>query len=159
MYGDVLATVTLAETQWVQMSSRPIAKVQEIRPPADRASGHAVQFSGDDPALIAALGQHIGAALESGDTVIVVATKEHGKGLAEELRSRNIDAAAAVQAGRYIEWDAAETLAKFIVEDWPDKQKFESTIGALVRRTEAGIAPGHRLVVFGEMVALLWIQG
>ena len=109
--------------------------------------------------MIAALGQHIGAALESGDTVIVVATKEHGQGLAEELRSRNIDAAAAVQAGRYIERDAAETLAQFIVEDWPDKQKFEDTIGALVRSTEAGTAPGHRLVVFGEMVALLWTQG
>lgn len=141
------------------MGSRPTAKVQEIRPPENQTSGHAVQFYEDDAALIEALGQHIGAALEAGDTVIVVATKEHGEGLAEELRSRNVNATTAVQAGRYIELDAAEALAKFMVEDTPDRQKFEDTIGALVRNAEAGLEPGHRLVVFGEMVALLWAAG
>jgi PAS domain-containing protein len=141
------------------MGSRSIAKIQAIRPPAALASGHAVQFYEDDAALIQTLVQHIGAALELGDTVILVATKDHRKGLAKELEARGVDTAAAIKAGRYVTWDAAETLTKFIVEDWPDKQRFEDTVGALVRSAEAGVEPGHRLVIFGEMVALLWAQG
>ena len=141
------------------MESHQIAKIHEIRPPAHQSSGHAVQFYENDPALIWALGQHLGAALESGDTVIVVATKDHSEELAEELRSRNMDTAAAVNAGRYIALDAADTLASIMTGEMPDPQKFENTIGALVSRAGAGTKPGYRVVVFGEMVALLWAEG
>jgi PAS domain-containing protein len=141
-----------------EMESRQIAKIQEIRPPVNQCCGHAVQFYENDPALIWALGQHLGAALESGDTVIVVATKEHNEELAEELRLLDIDTAAAVNAGRYLEFDAVETLARIMTGERPDPQKFEDTIGTLVRRAAAGM-PGHRVVIFGEMVALLWAEG
>ena len=127
--------------------------------PIKHACRHAVQFYEHDSALIEALGRHIGTALESGDTAIVIATKAHRQGLAEELCLRKIDASAAVKAGLFIELDAAETLASFMIGGGPDKQKFQETVGALVSQAAARTKPGCRLVAFGEMVALLWAEG
>jgi PAS domain-containing protein len=136
-----------------------LQKAKSAEPPITHFCGHAVQFYEKDSALIEALGQHIGAALTSEDTAIVVATKPHLESLADELRLRKIKVLTAVKAGRLIRLDAAETLTKFMVGGGPDKDKFENTIGALVRRAESGMKPGSRLVVFGEMVALLWAEG
>ena len=128
--------------------------------PSTLDCGHAVQFYESDSALIETLGSHIGTALSSGDTVIVVATKSHRNAFgADELRLRKIDAAPAIKSGRFICLDAAETLAKFMVGGGPDKQRFDNTIGALVSGAEARTRQGHRLVVYGEMVALLWAEG
>jgi PAS domain-containing protein len=127
--------------------------------PIKHACRHAVQFYEQDSALIEALGKHIGTALESGDTAIVIATEAHRQGLAEELRLRKINTSAAVKAGRFIELDAAETLASFMIGGGPDKQKFQETIGALVSQAAARTKPGCRLAAFGEMVALLWAEG
>jgi PAS domain-containing protein len=127
--------------------------------PVKHASRHAVQFYEQDSALVEALGRHIGTALESGDTAIVIATKVHREKLAEELRIRKINVAPAIKAGLYIELDAAETLAKFMVGGGPDKQKFQEAVGALIREAATRTKPGHRLVAFGEMVALLWAEG
>lgn len=139
------------------MPDRRIAEIQIN--PVKHACRHAVQFYEHDSALIEALGQHIGTALEFGDTVIVFATKAHRDGLAEELRLRKIDVSAAIKDGLFIELDAAKTLAKFMVGGGPDKQKFQETVGALVSQAAARTKPGHRLVAFGEMVALLWAEG
>src|SRR6267142_3125834 len=139
------------------MPYRQIAEVQVHSAPD--TCRHAVQFYENDSVLLEALGQHIGTALESGDTAIVITTKAHRNGLAEELRLRKIDVSAAIKAGLFIELDAARTLVKFMVGGGPDKQKFEETVGALVRRAAARTKLGHRLVAFGEMVALLWAEG
>ncbi len=139
------------------MPDRRIAEIQIN--PVQHACRHAVQFYEHDSALIEALGQHIGTALDSGDTAIVMATKAHLNGLAEELHLRKIDVSAAIKDGLFIELDAAKALAKFMVGGGPDKQKFQETVGALVSQAAARTKPGHRLVAFGEMVALLWAEG
>jgi PAS domain-containing protein len=141
------------------MASRPIVEIQQFRPARNQDTGHAVQFYENDSALLEMLGQHIGGALEAGDTVVVVATQEHREGLAEELRLRDVNTAALTKAGRYFELDAAKALAKFMTGETPDQEKFEATIGALIGKAEARTKPGHRVVVFGEMVALLWSKG
>jgi PAS domain-containing protein len=105
------------------------------------------------------LGNQLGAALEAEDTVIIIATTKHRDGLREELAARNTDFAAATQVGRYMEFDASECLRKFMVDGVPDSKKFENAIGSIVERAEAAVKPGHRLVLFGEMVALLWAEG
>ncbi|MGZ4855818.1 MAG: MEDS domain-containing protein [Candidatus Angelobacter sp.] len=140
------------------MSSPQFSK-HEIYPPAAPPSGHAVQFYESDPSLIEVLGNQLGAALEAEDTVIVIATKKHREGLMEELAARHIDLEAAAQAGRYMEFDASECLTNFLVDGVPDRKSFENTIGSMLRRAVADVKPGHRLVLFGEMVALLWAEG
>jgi PAS domain-containing protein len=139
------------------MPGRQTAEIQIHSAP--HSCRHAVKFYEDDSTLIEALGQHIGNALESGDTAIVIATKAHRDGLAEELRLRKINVSGAIKAGLFIELDAARTLAKFMVGGGPDKKKFEETVGALVSGAAARTKPGRRLVAFGEMVALLWAEG
>jgi len=120
---------------------------------------HAVQFYENDSALVEAVAHHIGSALDAGDTTIVVATKAHRKALAEELCQRGIHLAAAREEGRYTELDASELLASFMVNGWPDKQRFAQTVGAIVAKAEAEARPEHRVAIFGEMVAVLWAAG
>jgi hypothetical protein len=137
------------------MLSRQLASVEKFRSP----SVHAAQFYETDRALIEILGQHIGPALRSGDTVRVVATKSHQKELAEELQSRKVNLAAAIHTGQYLALDAGETLAKFMVGEGPDRQKFADTIETQISRAADRTKAGKRLVIFGEMVALLWVMG
>ena len=120
--------------------------------------GHAVQFYENDSSLIQSLVRHVAPALVAGDTVIIIATGEHRQALDRELESRGIVLAAALTSQRYVVLDSAETLQKFLVEDWPDPAKFERVIGRLVEQAEAS-SRGHRLFLFGEMVARLWAEG
>ena len=89
----------------------------------------------------------------------MIATKAHCKELRQALRLRGIDLKAAIKAEKYIERDAAKTLDLFMVGGAPDRNKFHNTIGELIGRATAHKAAGKELVLFGEMVALLWAEG
>jgi PAS domain S-box-containing protein len=123
-------------------------------------SGHAVQFYGDDGAFLDSLGQSVCGALEAGDGVIVIATKTHRNGLAQRLKARGLDTAAAIERGRYVLLDATETLSKFLQEGWPDATCFADIMGKTIARARAA-AKGDDpdIFAFGEMVALLWAEG
>ncbi|HET9281400.1 MAG TPA: MEDS domain-containing protein [Candidatus Angelobacter sp.] len=121
-------------------------------------SGHDVFFYETDSALDKELDRHIGAALERGDTAIMVATKSHYRQVRKALKLRGIDLKAAIKAEKYIELDAAKTLRRFMVDGKPDRAQFHSTIGELVNRATRTVN-GKHVVVFGEMVALLWAEG
>ncbi|MGB8128538.1 MAG: MEDS domain-containing protein [Candidatus Angelobacter sp.] len=139
------------------MPNRQTAEIQVHAVP--HVCRHAVKFYEKDSELIESLGQDIGNALESGDIAIVIATNAHRDALAEELRLRKINVSAALEAGLFIQLDAAATLAQFMVGGGPDMQKFDATVGKLVSHAAARTKPGHRLVAYGEMVALLWAEG
>ena len=129
-------------------------------PGQDKHAGHVVQFYKEDSALLDGLGRFIGTALGAGDGAIVIATKEHREGLQRRLKARTLDTAAAARQGRFICIDAAETLAKFIVDGWPDAGRFAETIGEpLQRARKAAEGENPRIAAFGEMVALLWQEG
>lgn len=140
-----------------EMSTSPIARDHEH---SDLISpcGHAVQFYETEPALIDTLVQHLAPALSAGDTAFIVATPEHCQSLAQELSERGIDLADLRASSRYIELDAAATLEKIMLQGWPDAERFTSAIGTRIARAE-GLAQGRRVLVYGEMVALLWEQG
>jgi signal transduction histidine kinase len=136
----------------------------------DRNShGHVVQFYSEDQSLLETLGRLIGSALGAGDAAIAVATKSHRDRLAEQLESRGLHVASAREEGRYVPLDAAETMAEFLVDGWPDETRFADRVGGIIARARAAaenvkqsrtsliIEP--RVVVFGEMVALLWAEG
>ena len=107
-------------------------RIAEVRVhPAPRCC-HNVKFYEHDRELIETLGRHIGDALECGDTAIIITTKSHRELLDEELRLRKINVSAALKARRFIQLDAAKTLAKFMVEGEPEKKKFEDCIGSLI---------------------------
>jgi PAS domain-containing protein len=139
------------------IARRPVT-AQEIYP-AGSVPGHAVQFYESDSSLIEALAQELANALKTGDTVIMNATRKHRKALRAELALRDVDLAAAMRAGRFRELDPAECLAKFMVHGTPDKDRFESVMSGVINGAAVALKPGHRVVLFGEMVALLWAEG
>jgi signal transduction histidine kinase len=126
--------------------------------PGQRA--HTVQFYGEDISLVEELSGFIGAALGAGDAAVVIATKEHRDGLAQRLQSLGFDTAKAFEQARYVPLDAAETLAKFMLDGRPDAALFTEIIGGVLgQAAAAAVGKIPRVAAFGEMVALLWAQG
>jgi hypothetical protein len=119
-------------------------------------SEHFAQFYKSDSALNESLARFVAAGLKAGESVIVVATPEHLRELARCLAQRAVDLQAAVAEDRYITVDAEIGLASFMVQNWPDDQRFSHFVEHLIRRAAVN---NRRVRVFGEMVALLWAGG
>jgi PAS domain S-box-containing protein len=119
-----------------------------------------VQFYGDDGVLLHELNSHIGTALADGGSAIIIATAGHIDSLTHKLKSQGIDPRKAEAEGRYVALQASEVLSKFIVDRRPDRGRFSQTMGEIIARaTAASRDEKHRVVAFGEMVALLWAEG
>ncbi len=121
---------------------------------------HVVQFYSEDRFLLDEVSSFIGTALAAGSSAVVFATKGHEDILCAKLKDQGLDLAQAVAAGRYIALDASETLPQFMVGNVPDAARFFDVIGrALARAALAAQDENHRVVAFGEMVAVLWGEG
>lgn len=121
---------------------------------------HSVQFYSDDSFLLDTLSRFMGSALGAGDAGIVIATEEHRTELARRLSVRGLDLPLAVDQGRYVALDAAETLSQFMVDGWPDEKRFLDLIGGVISRARTAAAKERgRVALFGEMVAHLWAEG
>jgi excisionase family DNA binding protein len=121
-----------------------------------RGSDHFVQFYETDAFLLDTVGAFIATALRDGDTGIVIATEAHREGLVERLTAAGLDVAAHQAGGTYVALDAAETLSTFMVDGEPSPDGFMDVIGGLIEQSRAG---GRRVHAFGEMVALLAVEG
>jgi hypothetical protein len=118
------------------------------------AASHFLQFYSEDSFLIKNLAYLVPKALESGESVVLVATPSHLNSLEEKLSASALDLNGARSAGRYVTLDAAQTLSQFMVDGGPDPVRFDQAVGAVMR--EASRTSGNGFVfAFGEMVALL----
>ena len=131
-------------------------------PPADwsavGARGHAVQFYPTDGHLLDLLTRFIGTTLVTGDAGIVIATKAHRDGLEKRLMARGLDVTVARRQRRYVALDAAATLRKFTRDGRPDLRLFRDVVGGTIS-TLVARGERRRIVVFGELVAVLWAAG
>ena len=127
---------------------------------AEPNGSHSILFYEDESALLDNLSEFGGAALGSGGSCIVIATKKHRQQLADCLRARGVNVDLATSRNRYIELDAEKTLSKFLVEGWPDSELFFDVLEPEVRRAGLGSIRKSKIIVgFIEMVALLWKKG
>jgi PAS domain S-box-containing protein len=117
---------------------------------------HFVQFYIDDQVLIDSLAEYVRHGAGEGAAVIVIATGLHRQALASRLQSQGFDAAKAGECEQLILLDAERTLATFMVDGAPDRERFLASMGALFSRATRACG---RIAVFGEMVALLWKEG
>lgn len=121
-------------------------------------SGHVVQFYEQSPYLVDRVSSFIAPGLKAGEAAIVIATPEHREMIQVQLRAHGIDVTALREQGAYVDLDAAETMARFMVNGQPDRRRFVEVIGGTI--TQARPKAQFPIVrAFGEMVALLWAQG
>jgi DNA-binding NarL/FixJ family response regulator len=121
---------------------------------------HEVGFYSDDTNLLDDLTQFIGAALRTGNAAIVIATEPHRNILLPTLQAQGLDIGGAIEQGKYISLDAAQTLLTFMVNDLPDPVQFSKLFWNLIAKTAQAAKEGRaRVSVFGECAHLLWAQG
>jgi hypothetical protein len=119
---------------------------------------HIVQFYDDETLIIENVSFLSLQALDAGNTSVIIATDHLRRQIRQRLADFGIDISAVQSSGLYVEADAAGTLARFMVDGWPDTVKFDVTVGGLVRVAERNSASGF-VFAFGEMVALLCAAG
>jgi DNA-binding NarL/FixJ family response regulator len=148
-----------------QASGKPIgdevlASRSAEPPETEFARRHEVQFYSDDEVLLDTITHFIGAALKFGNAAIVLATKPHREKLLEGLKGQGVDVDALTQQGAYLSVDAADALSTFMINDWPDADRFLESFSKLIESTSKAAKAAHpRVAIFGEGVALLWAQG
>jgi PAS domain S-box-containing protein len=122
------------------------------------ADGHFVRFYEAQSSLVDEVAEFADRALRLGGHAIAIAKSENLAALAARLRGFGCaDSAAAQHSGRLVMLDAELTLSRFMVNGWPDEDRFLSTVGAVVARAvQSGGGPVH---AFGEMVGLLCERG
>ena len=121
---------------------------------------HEVAFCSDDAAFVFGCTRFIEAALQAGNAVIVVATESHRTRLLQRLQEHGVDIAAAIEQGRYVSLDVAETLSTFMVNDLPDPARCLKVAGDLVvEAAKAAQGEPPRVAVCGEIAPSLWAQG
>ena len=121
--------------------------------------GHVVQFYTDDAVLLDGLGALLGATLAANESAVAVMTKSHRTGLEKRLIAQGIDTREAMKNGRFAIFDADQALSQFMDAVGPSRERFLLQFGNIVRRAEAAaLVKGRPVVVFGEMVAVLWAR-
>jgi PAS domain S-box-containing protein len=152
LHSDLEAVLRLVDSgPLVDESAAPLIDWNDIA-----ESEHFVQFYESDEFLVESVTGFVAAALNDGQGSVVIATAEHHLALEQKLADLGVDLMAALSAGRWVPLDAADTLAKFMVNGSPDPQRFAATVGATIAQLARG---GGRVHAFGEMVALLWSAG
>jgi len=126
---------------------------KNMRDPA----GHVVRFYTDDSSYLDALDRSVEAVLKAGDAVVIIGTESHRSGLMSRLSACGSDAARAIEEGRLILLDAAETLSRFMAGGMPNPVPFANVVGTHIERARKN--GNGRVSAYGEMVAVLWGEG
>src|SRR5262249_23739872 len=96
-------------------------------------------------------------ALRSGGSAILLAKQQHLSAITPRLRGFGTTREEGPWfPGELVALDAELTLARFMVDGWPDDKRFFATIGELIATAAAKPGPVH---VFGEMVGVLYEAG
>jgi len=117
---------------------------------------HVVQIYEDDDVFLDLLNGFVSGGVDAGDSVVVIATDAHLKALNKRLKAFGKDVPELISGGRYIPLDAEETLAKFMVNDWPDENLFMQLVSSIIAVAKK---ENRQVRAFGEMVAILWAKG
>jgi DNA-binding NarL/FixJ family response regulator len=119
----------------------------------------ALYYSSDVPLLDqwASIAQ---AALRTNATFLLLATDSHEHTLQSMLQDRGVNIVRAVRDGRYVSWNADETLSKFMVGDQVDETRVWTSVTSVMLSAARGstAAPPH-VIACGECAPTLCAQG
>jgi hypothetical protein len=119
-------------------------------------SDHILQLYDTDEIFVNTLAGFVGNGINAGDCCIVIATRAHLHALNRRLVDCGVRVDTLVDDKRYIPLDAEETLSEFMVNNWPDEERFMKMISGLIADCHR---TNRRIRAFGEMVAILWEKG
>ncbi|MDB6124029.1 MAG: hypothetical protein JWQ71_3022 [Pedosphaera sp.] len=117
---------------------------------------HLVQIYDQEDAFMDSLEGFVSGGIRKGDGVVVIALPKHLENLEARLRSASVDLRLARLTDQYIPVNAEAALKKFLVNGWPDENRFTQFVTSLITRAAGN---GRRVRAFGEMVAVMWEQG
>lgn len=119
-------------------------------------AGHLVQFYDNEKSLFDNLHEFISTGLAQDEKCIVIATAQHLQDLSVQLASGGTNVEENISKQSLVLLDASETLARFMVNDMPDRELFFKTITPFL---ESGTKAKRPIRAYGEMVAVLWEKG
>lgn len=123
---------------------------------ATDAHAHFVQlFDGDHRALTRNVGKYLAEGLSLGGGIVVVSTTNQRAPFLAELERRGWQPDRLAEDGRLDCLDAVDTLARFMVNGYPDAGRFDVVVGDVVRAAIAR-AGDCGLRAYGDMVGVLW---
>jgi CheY-like chemotaxis protein len=139
----------------VLLGRRFVPSLESLFRLADGAC-HAMQLYRDSNSFLDGLAGFFDLALRRGDATCVIATKDLRNGLSDRLRSRGWDLNGSSVQKRYLVFDAADAIGKFMRNGVPDSDRL-AEIALELDRYRLSVSGGatSRLTVFGNMVALV----
>jgi hypothetical protein len=117
---------------------------------------HVVAFYEDESFLSASTADFLLAGLRKGESVLVIATREHRAAFEAALVAAGHDVERSRREGRYTEVDATERLRSLVVDGVLDTDGLRRDLDAWLAEATVG---GRGARLYGEMVALLWEAG
>jgi DNA-binding NarL/FixJ family response regulator len=121
---------------------------------------HEVQFYSDDAVFVDSCARFIASTLKAGNAAIVAVTKSHHDDLVQRLKEESVDIEGAIQQGTYTSLDAADSLSNSMVNGLPDPVRFFEDLRSLIgTASKAANAEHPRVIICGECVSLLWVEG
>jgi PAS domain S-box-containing protein len=119
-------------------------------------SGDFVQLYENDADLIDAVSEFVRSGVQSGAAAIVVATHEHLRELQQCWWRGGFESNSLREKKQLVFFDAVELLGAFLIDGQPDRDRFFQVVGAPVAEAAARYP---QVIVFSEMVTLLWQRG
>jgi len=156
--GSDLLSAAISTIQGKRFVSRTLAG-RAFAETSDSDRGHVVQFYTDDTVLLDELAALFRRSLGEGQSVAAIMTGSHRWGLERRLLAQGINLSEATKDGRLCMLEADLALSEFMEATGPSRQRFLLQFGNILRRLQAAaVAKRGGVVVFGEMVAVLWAQ-
>ena len=117
---------------------------------------HFLQFYEQESALLQSVTEYVQHGLETGAAAVIIATGAHLEELERALRARGVSVPVAAARQQLVMLEAVATLGRILDQGVPQWSRFVEVVGAVI----GGLRRRYpRVIVFGEMVALLWREG
>lgn len=121
---------------------------------------HEAQFCSDDAVFLESFTRFIATSLRAGKAVVVLVSESHRHGILQRLKAQGLEVGAAIETGNLILLDAAETLAKFMVDGMPDQARLLDIVNGLIKTAaHAAGTERPRIAACGECAPTLWAEG
>ena len=121
---------------------------------------HELLFFSDDKVLLNSFTRIIAAALKANNAAIALVTKPHQESLRERLKAESVDVDSAIQQGKFILVDVAETLDTLLVDGLLDSVRAFIGFSRLIETaSKAAKAQHSRVAICCQCKGSLWAEG